>query len=170
MTQNISTPFLANTILQGVHYGLCNHAPTITSSTIHCGLSSVITSPEQFTTAGRQALAAMKVSKIKDCHMTEFSSIGLYYAALAINNEDILSQSKQLLAPLTDSLLRQTFRHYLEMDGSIQAVAEITFSHRNTINYRMQKIKALLEDDLTSPTKRLEYLFAYILCDCEQVR
>ncbi|MEO1816816.1 MAG: helix-turn-helix domain-containing protein [Acetobacterium sp.] len=45
-------------------------------------------------------------------------------------------------------------RLYLEHDGSIQAVADASFTHRNTINYRMKKIRQLLNMDLTTMEER----------------
>ena len=46
----------------------------------------------------------------------------------------------------TDYLL--TLKYYLENNASVQEVAKETYVHRNTINYKIKKIKEILQCDL----------------------
>ena len=48
----------------------------------------------------------------------------------------------------------ETLSCYLEANGSVQAVAEQMFTHRNTVIYRINNIKKILETDLdTAPSR-----------------
>lgn len=46
-----------------------------------------------------------------------------------------------------------TLRCYLENDSSIAEVAKISFVHRNTVNYKIKKIKEILNCELTQKDK-----------------
>lgn len=61
--------------------------------------------------------------------------------------------------------LTKTLRLYLENDGSIQAVADGAFTHRNTINYRMKKIRNLLNTELISMEDKFNYQLAFLIKD-----
>ena len=60
----------------------------------------------------------------------------------------------------------EMLREYIETGGSVQEMAERHFCHRNTITYKIQKIKALLNVDLDDMTRRLEILLAFQILDC----
>ncbi len=57
----------------------------------------------------------------------------------------------------------ETLKSYLEFDGSIQAMAQSMFTHRNTIIYRMNNIKKLLGTELATPAERLPYQIAFYI-------
>ena len=57
----------------------------------------------------------------------------------------------------------ETLQSYLEFDGSIQAMAQNMFTHRNTIIYRMNNIKKLLGTELATPAERLPYQIAFYI-------
>lgn len=59
----------------------------------------------------------------------------------------------------------ETLRLYIENNCSIQAVAEKTFSHRNTINYRVKKIKQILKHDMNTMEERFNYQMAFYIRD-----
>lgn len=131
---------------------------------LHCGISDPIREVSDIARCCVQAYRAMQVSRIKRVSVTWFNQIGLYYAALAIEDMEVLKQAVKLLSPLTDTALRQTLRVYLEKNKSVQETADCLYLHRNTVNYRIQKSRSLLPDDFDE--RSLEYLFAFYLCDC----
>ena len=47
------------------------------------------------------------------------------------------------------------------MDGSVQALADAVYVHRNTINYQLNKIKKILGKDFSSLQSRFELILAY---------
>ena len=83
----------------------------------------------------------------------------------------LIALSMPLLRPLlsydkkhhTDyfSLLRL----YLEHGKSVQAAAKVVYTHRNTVNYRIGKIKELLAADFDSLAQCCEYELAFHIYD-----
>ena len=51
----------------------------------------------------------------------------------------------------------------MKHNGSIQAVSEEMFTHRNTVIYRMNKIKELLGTNLEETEERIPYQIAYYI-------
>ena len=149
------------------YYYLCT-VPAEIPSAAHCGISSQISQSNPLSLSVKQAYKAMQVSQIKKINLSYFSDIGLYNAALSIEDMDVLKEAQALLAPLKEQSLRDTFRLYLEKNGSVQEVAETLYLHRNTVNYRIQKGRSLL--NLDSASRNLEYLFAFYLCDCLELK
>ena len=47
----------------------------------------------------------------------------------------------------------ETLKCYLENDSSVQEVARITFVHRNTVNYKLRRIKEILGCELNYEDK-----------------
>lgn len=75
----------------------------------------------------------------------------------------------ELLRPLLDYDARhegdyiRTLELYLMYGGSIKEVSERTYTHRNTVIYRIGSIKKLLGSDLSDPEDQLKYRLACIL-------
>lgn len=162
-------PCYAETFLHRIWYTLFESSAKGFSFLTHedlsaAGASRPFTDINAIPNAGTQALRACQTNRIRNVSgFTHFDDIGLYYAALSIKDPEVFAEARRLLSPVRDEELRTTLRLYLECQGSIKEVAEQMFLHRNTINYRIQQIHDVL--DLDSPEKRMEYLFAFYLCD-----
>ena len=57
----------------------------------------------------------------------------------------------------------ETLFCYLKNNGSVKAVADEMFIHKNTIVYRMSKIKELLQADLELGEERMAYYLACLI-------
>lgn len=123
-------------------------------------------------TAHRQAYEAYLVSRIKKQPVVSYEEIGLYRVVFSISDTNsLLALSMPFLHPLlsydqkhhTDyfSLLRL----YLEHGKSVQAAANAIYTHRNTVNYRIGKIKELLAADFDSLAQCCEYELAFHIYD-----
>lgn len=119
-----------------------------------------------------QALFALKAAQKQHLNQLNFNDLGLFKVFFAVPDKDILaaiaSDSLNLLEEYdthSQSNLIDTLRLYLEHDGSIQAVAVATFTHRNTINYRMKKIRQLLKMDLISMEEKFRLHLAFQIKD-----
>lgn len=130
---------------------------------IFCGISEPISSPQSIRTQAKHASRALIVSHIRGCSKMHFRNIGLYNTVLAIEDREVCAQMEQLLAPLEEPALRQTLRCWLEHDGSIQEVADELFLHRNTVNYRIQKIRSLVSVD--TAIQKTKLLLAFYMSD-----
>jgi hypothetical protein len=119
-----------------------------------------------------QAGFALKAARQQQRRQLSFNDLGLFKlffavpdpAILAALADDSLSQLEAHDAR-SQSSLTATLRLYLEHDGSIQAVADASFTHRNTINYRMKKIRQLLNMDLITMEEKFNLRLAFLIKD-----
>lgn len=58
--------------------------------------------------------------------------------------------------------LYETLYQYLLHDGSVQAAAQAMHIHKNTFNYRMERIHSMLSIDLNDPLTRSYLRFSYL--------
>lgn len=140
-------------------------------SGVPAGLATATHITELFT-ARKHAYESLLVGSLSGKPLTDYSKIGLYQAVFAVSDKNTLrSLSLPLLQPLLDydeehgSDYMGLTRLYLEMDGNVQKIAEKTFTHRNTINYRIDKIKKLLNTDFTSLEECCRYQIAFYIFD-----
>ena len=94
----------------------------------------------------------------------------MYRLLYSIEDSALLDEmSKDVLKPLSDYDAQhdagyvETLESFLRHDGSIKAVADELFIHRNTIQYRMGNIKSLLNSPLESAEDRMKYLIACMI-------
>lgn len=64
-----------------------------------------------------------------------------------------------------DTSYLHLLRQYLEMDGSVQALADASFVHRNTINYQLNKIKKITGKDFSTLESRFQLILAFQIRD-----
>ena len=106
----------------------------------------------------------------KDPRIRFFEDMGLYRLLYLVEDGQLLSDlSDRPLRPLleSDSLhgteYMETLRVFLRHGGSIKAMAQEMFIHRNTILYRMSRIRELLGCSLETPRERMEYAIACMI-------
>lgn len=63
------------------------------------------------------------------------------------------------------SVYTETLRSYIENDRSLIGVARATYTHRNTVNYRIQNIKKILGSELQTTDELLPYQIAFCIRD-----
>lgn len=121
-------------------------------------------------TAYLRAKAALSMALDTDAPYVWFDEMGVY--RLLYTNPDrklLLTMSSEMLAPLLeydkkhDADYTDTLELYLKYDGSVQKVAEAMFTHRNTVLYRMNNIRKLLECPLETQEEKLPYQIACLL-------
>lgn len=99
-----------------------------------------------------------------------FEKNGINELILAVNDFDILTKSAhQILAPLltydqnNGTNYTSLLKLYLQENCSIKSVAAKTFAHRNTINYRIKKIREILSLDLETNDDRFKLTLAFYI-------
>lgn len=99
-----------------------------------------------------------------------YDDLGIYKLLLEINKKDSLIEFyNNSLSNLIEydskhnTDLLTTLKLYLLNNSSIQAVADATFTHRNTINYRIRKIKNILDVDIDNMTVKMELLLSFYI-------
>lgn len=137
---------------------------------IYVGVGSQVTDIENLSVSYGRAEAAAKRAMETKTALLRFEEMGLYRLLYRCTDTGLLAQMKQeTLSVLEEHDRRhnsnyvETLQRYLELDGSIQAMAQSMFTHRNTIIYRMNNIKKLLGTELDTPAKRLPYQIAFYI-------
>lgn len=113
------------------------------------------------------ALESLRYAKNKHINCGYFNNLGIDKLFFEVKNEDLLHSYHDCLKPLQDydnkhnSDLLKTLYIYIKNNGSIQKVSEELFCHRNTINYRINRIKELLNIDLDNAENIFNLQLAY---------
>ena len=99
-----------------------------------------------------------------------FDRMGMYRLLYSIEDPALLEEmSSEVLRPLTDFDAQhdagyiETLESFLRNGGSVKAVADELFVHRNTILYRMNNIRKLLNCTLESAEDRMKYMTACMI-------
>ena len=119
-----------------------------------------------------RAKLALHQAKLSGQSFAYFDKLRARKLILSITDYDILNSIvEETIQPLIDYDLKhntdylQLCRLYIEHNSNVQTIADITFSHRNTINYRMRKIKDLLGCEFENMEEKSYFLMAYYIYD-----
>ena len=120
-----------------------------------------------------QARAIIRLSKknvLKGKYF--YSDLGLYRLLIGIEDRDVINDylDKTIMPILrydkeTGSNLTETLSCYLKNNGSVKDTSEELFVHRNTTNYKINKIEDLIGEDLSLLENRTQFILAFALYD-----
>lgn len=117
-----------------------------------------------------RATSAVKRAMRLQQAVVRFDEMDVYRLLYSVVDQELLEEMKTgPLQPLIDydkrhkSNLVETLEYYLQSNGSIQQVAKEMYTHRNTVIYRVNKIKEMLGTDLSNPEERVKYQVAYYI-------
>lgn len=125
---------------------------------VYAGVGKVTKSARCIGKSYYQALKLEKLQKQRglDGVLCLYNRMGVYKLLLAVEDRDILEgYYRESVAPLVEydrinqSDLLAVLRSYLAHSGSVKETAEELFVHRNTVNYKLNKIEELLHVDLS---------------------
>jgi hypothetical protein len=118
----------------------------------------------------RRAKAATAMARTTGRPLQFFAEMGLYRLLYMVDDSALLrSFAGEALRPLVDydrahdAEYVETLEMYLRYSGSIKAMSEAMFIHRNTILYRMTNIKKILGCSLETAEERLIYSVACMI-------
>ena len=138
-------------------------ARELTGYTVTVGYSRPAPSPADLFKAGKEALIAVNVGEAEGESLIAFEETGAYRLMLGAMCEDpgelqrFYAETVEPLSAYDDQYeteLLRTVEAYLEADGSITPTAELLFTHRHTVRYRLERIKELSGHDLSSTEGR----------------
>lgn len=118
----------------------------------------------------QRAKAAVTMAKKRQIPILSFDEMGMYRLLYSVSDTALLKEMSE--APLRPLLAYdekhnanyiETLECYLKYNGSIQAVSEAMYTHRNTVIYRIANIKKLLGSELETTEERLKYQMAYYI-------
>lgn len=138
---------------------------------IYVGVGSRVKDISNLHISFRRALAADSYNRVHPGQASYFDKMGVNRLFYSLDDTSLL---KEISLGLLSSLIEYDRRNpgsdyvkvlklYLEANGSIQTVADALFTHRNTIIYRMNRIRQILGCDLTEASDRTTYLIACLI-------
>lgn len=116
------------------------------------------------------AKAALHMAMFQKKQQIFFDEMGVYQLFFTMEDtvllkkfcDDVLSVLQEY-DTLHHSNYEETLDCFLKHNGSIQMIANELYTHRNTVSYRMNKIKALLKNELETPKERFIYQMAFYI-------
>ena len=134
------------------------------------GVGSIVEDIGNLCLSFRRAKAAVRKGNPGERRMLYFDQMGLDRLLYMVDDPLLLRQlSEDVLYPVLEydrqhgAGYLETLDSYLRHGGSIRAVSEELFTHRNTILYRMANIKKLLGCDLEKVPERIDYSIACMI-------
>jgi DNA-binding PucR family transcriptional regulator len=119
----------------------------------------------------KRAVALLHMAEKQDKAVVSYRNIGMAQLLLEVEDFEALKKYyNDALGTLEDydeknqTDLLPTLKCYLENNASVQEVAKETYVHRNTINYKIKRIKDILQCELTYQDG-LKYLLAFHIRD-----
>ncbi len=140
------------------------------------GIGSTLPGFAQLRESESRAALAMARARLQGTRYLRFSDLGIFQLFFICRDASVLRQYLSILDPLVqydaqyDSQLVETLRLYLQFGGSVQLVSDELYCHRNTTNYRIKKIKALLHADLDEREVIFQLQLAFHLREYEAMQ
>lgn len=137
------------------------------------GVGPVVTTLPCLPRSYEHAVGALNLAKRKGEKLLNYEDFGIYKIIMDVQDRKMLDRyCREMLGPVLDydqkkqTDYAQILREYVETGGSVREMAQNRFCHRNTIHYKLQKIRELLPVDLDDMVKRSEILLAFQILDC----
>lgn len=135
---------------------------------LHIGIGQNSDGLSKLAKSYKQASSALHMAVKSNQVYVYYQQLGIYKILLLTEDRDVLSEIyDEILGKLVDYDAAQntdymsTLKAYLENDASVQQVAKLFYVHRNTINYKLNKIKEITGYDLTCVNDRLKIMLAF---------
>ena len=137
---------------------------------LRVGIGSKCMDISRLSVSYRRAKAAVQMAMTQKGQVVKFDDCGLYRLLYMVEDTGVLQEIEtECLAALEEYDRKynagyvETLQSYLKHNGSIQAVAEELYTHRNTVLYRLGNIRKVLGNELKTPEERLPYQMAFYI-------
>lgn len=137
---------------------------------LRVGIGSKCMDISRLSVSYRRAKAAVQMAMTQKRQVAKFDDCGLYRLLYMVEDTGVLQEIEtECLAALEEYDRKynagyvETLQSYLKHNGSIQAVAEELYTHRNTVLYRLGNIRKVLGNELKTPEERLPYQMAFYI-------
>ncbi|MEG0365685.1 MAG: PucR family transcriptional regulator ligand-binding domain-containing protein [Coprobacillus sp.] len=137
---------------------------------IYIGIGTRVKDFRNIIKSYKRSLSAVNMAVQFEQPIVDFNDMGIYQVLFSIDDKEILQNMyEQFLTPLIEydnkhhGELEMTLYYYLKCDGSPQLMSKQLYMHRNTINYRLIKIKELLNNDLSTYEEKFPFMLAFYI-------
>ena len=137
---------------------------------LRVGIGSKCMDISRLSVSYRRAKAAVQMAMTQKRQVVKFDNCGLYRLLYMVEDTGVLQEIEtECLAALEEYDRKynagyvETLQSYLKHNGSIQAVAEELYTHRNTVLYRLGNIRKVLGNELKTPEERRPYQMAFYI-------
>lgn len=120
----------------------------------------------------KQAVSILRMAAKNKWRKVYYRDLGIYKILFSAEDDDVLREVyNEILGKLADydatnnTDYTNTLKCYLQNNASVQAVAQMTYVHRNTINYKLSRIKEITGYNLASVEDRLKIMLAFKIKD-----
>lgn len=146
----------------------------VSGAKLYLGIGGVTEKLRDYYLSFKQASQAHKITStgFYERPYAQYDDIGVYSLLFQINDVKAAQLFiRKYLGPLLPQFqkgkadLFATLRAYLDHNGNLKETMEALFIHRNTLRYRMEKIRQLLDVDIQRAEDRLKLMLAYRLYD-----
>lgn len=134
---------------------------------IHAGYSGIEKGISSLPRSYKRAQEVQKMAEKKRQLKLSYDDLGIHQILIEVEDSQVLNRYYQntlgILEDYDDKHQSDYFyilRVYLENNNSVEKVANETYVHRNTINYKIKKIKEILDMELNNK-QVVELLLAY---------
>ena len=139
---------------------------------IQWGIGNIKTTFAEIEDAKEEAKKAFFVGIMQEKKVVTYAESGVYRILLEVENQKVLKEIyREKLGVLEDfpeeekNMYLETLRNYIECNGSIQKIAERSYVHRNTVNYRMKKLKEILPVSLEDEQEKFMIWLSFFIAD-----
>ena len=151
--------------------GMVNRAKLrMPETSVYVGVGSCLSDLANLPICYKRAKAAVTMAYRKHMNLVYYDEMGPYRLLFAVQDEALLKDMEEIPLAVLDEYDKkhnanyvQTLEQYLKYNGSIQAVSEAMYTHRNTVIYRINNIKKMLGTNLELPEERLPYQIAFYI-------
>ncbi|MDD6023435.1 MAG: PucR family transcriptional regulator ligand-binding domain-containing protein [Oscillospiraceae bacterium] len=140
----------------------------ISGLSLNIGIGDPCFGLEHLADCYQSCVSAVRCAALQNLPIVLFRDMGFYRLLYSVSNDALLeAYYRQTLSPLLEydkargGCYTETLFRYVFSGGSLQQVAMEMFTHRNTVSYRIGKIRELLKDPLETPADYLPYMIAY---------
>lgn len=137
---------------------------------IHIGIGTRLLDFRNVILSYKRAHASVRMAEQFQYPMMFFEEMGVYQLLFLIeDHQALIDMYNRMLLPIIQydqkhhGELEETLYYFLVYDGSPQLMSKHLYMHRNTINYRLTKIKKLLQCDLATFEEKLPYMLAFYI-------
>ena len=137
---------------------------------VYIGASDTVRDISGLSVTFRRARAAVRMARDRNVPLQLFAQMGLYRLLYMVDDPMLLKDlSEEPLRPLLDydrahnADYVDTLETFLRHSGSIKAMSEEMYIHKNTILYRMANIKKMLHCNLETAAERMKYSIACMI-------